>query len=340
VALVAVSCAPSSAPPAAPAAGAAAPAPAASAPAAEALPPLPQKLVLNYSTRGNGQAGMWLVHEGGFLQELGVDEELINVAASSRIIAAMVTGEVNLSSMDPGASILASVQGIDIVLLAAGGNRPSLSVVAQPGIDTPDKLRGKSLAITRLGTSTHTAALLALNMWGMEPDRDVALRQLEQPEAIWAALEARQVDAGMMGVSTRIFAMRAGYNELIDLGKAGPEYPQVTVNGLRSWVNANEEAVRRFSIAYTQARHRLVTDKAWALGVMQKYLDLDDAETLEAFYDEVVACCGPVPYVTEEGTARLLSDLARTEPRLAGRQPSEWIEPRFLREVEAAGYPR
>jgi hypothetical protein len=47
-----------------------------------------------------------------------------------------------------------------------------------------------------------------------------------------------------------------------------------------------------------------------------------------------------VPYVTEEGTARLLADLARTEPRLAGRQPSEWIEPKYLREVEAAGYPR
>jgi NitT/TauT family transport system substrate-binding protein len=295
---------------------------------------------MNYSTRGNGQAGMWLVHEGGYLRELGVDEELINVAASSRIIAAMITGEVHLSSMDPGASILASVEGIDMVLLAAGGNRPSLSVVTQPIIDEPAKMRGKSLGITRLGTSTHTAAMLALNMWGLAPDRDVALRQLEQPEAIWAAMESKQLDAGMMGVSTKMFALRAGYRELINLGTAGPEYPQVTVNGIRSWVNANEEAVRRFARAYTQARQRLRTDKPWALGIFQKYLDTDDAETLEAFYDEVVACCSPVPYVTEEGTARLLADLARTEPRLAGRQPSEWIDARFLREVEAAGYPR
>ena len=41
------------------------------------------------------------------LRELGVDEDLINVSATSRIIAAMLTGEVHLSSMDPGASILA-----------------------------------------------------------------------------------------------------------------------------------------------------------------------------------------------------------------------------------------
>jgi NitT/TauT family transport system substrate-binding protein len=342
--LVVMGCAPTSATPPTPSSAAVAPggaAPSADAPStAEALPPLAQKLILNYSTRGNGQAGMWLVHEGGFLRELGVDEDLINVAATSRIIAAMLTGEVHLSSMDPGASILASVEGIDMVLLAAGGNRPSLSVVTEPSIDTPAKMRGKSLGITRLGTSTHTAALLALNLWGLEPDRDVALRQLDQPEAIWAAMEAKQLDAGMMGVTTKIFALREGYRELINLATAGPEYPQVTVNGLRPWVAANEEAVRRFTRAYTQARHRLQTDKAWALGVFQKYLDLDDAETLEAFYDEVVACCGPVPYVTEEGTARLLADLARSEPRLAGRQPSEWIDARYLHEVEAAGYPR
>ena len=283
---------------------------------------------------------MWLVHEGGFLRELGVEAELINVAATSRIIAAMIAGEVHLSSMDPGASILASVEGVDMVLLAAGGNRPSLSVMSQPSIDEPAKLRGKSLAITRLGTSTHTGALLALNLWGLVPDQDVALRQLGEPEAIWAALEAKQVDAAMMGVSTKIFALRGGYHELINLGTAGPEYPQVTVNALRPWVAANEEAVRRFARAYTQARQRLRTDKPWAIEVFRKYLDLDDAETLEAFYGEVVACCGPVPYVTEEGTARLLADLARTEPRLAGRQSSEWIDSRFLREVEAAGFPR
>jgi NitT/TauT family transport system substrate-binding protein len=328
LALVGASCAPTSAPPAA------------RAPDAEPLPPLPQRLILNYSTRGNGQAGMWLVHEGGFLRELGVEEELTNVAATSRIIVAMLTGEVHLSSMDPGASILASVEGIDMVLLAAGGNRPSLSVMTQASIDEPAKLRGKSLAVTRLGTSTHTAALLALNLWGMVPDTDVALRQLGEPEAIWAALEAKQVDAGMMGVSTKIFALRGGYRELLNLGTAGPEYPQVTVNGIRSWVGANEEAVRRFTRAYTQARHRLRTDKPWALAVFQKYLDTDDAETLEAFYDEVVACCGRIPYVSEEGTARLLADLARSEPRLAGRRPSYWIDARFLHEVEAAGYPR
>ncbi|HEY7063313.1 MAG TPA: hypothetical protein VII06_17680 [Chloroflexota bacterium] len=167
--------------------------------------------------------------------------------------------------------------------------------------------------------------------------RDVGLRQLDQPEAIRAALEARQVDAGTMGVSTKVFAMRAGYKDLVDLGKAGAEYPQVTVNGLRSWVSANEQAVRRFARAYIQGRQRLLSDKEWAIGVFSKYLELDDREALDEFYDWVSQCCPRIPYVSEEGVGRLMADLAKDEPRLAGHQPSEWIDSRFLREAEAAG---
>src|SRR4051794_30599501 len=72
--LGAAACGPASGPPPASPGGTGAPgggaaAAAANAPATDSLAPLPQKVLLNYSTRGNGQAGMWLVHEGGFLRE-------------------------------------------------------------------------------------------------------------------------------------------------------------------------------------------------------------------------------------------------------------------------------
>lgn len=49
-------------------------------------------------------------------------------------------------------------------------------------------------------------------------------------------------------------------------------------------------------------------------------------------------CCLPVPYVSEDGIRRLLVDLVSEDPRLAGRQPAEFIDSRYLREVEASGF--
>jgi NitT/TauT family transport system substrate-binding protein len=311
---------------------AAAQAPAAPATAAPALP-----LRLNYSTRGAGQAQLWMAYEGGYLREQGLDAELTNVSPTSRVIPAMVAGEVHLSGMDAGASILASLEGMNMVLLATGTNHSNLAIIAQPSIREPRQLKGKSLGITRLGSSTHTAALLALELWGLAPDRDVALRQLGEAGAIPAALEAGQVDAGILGIPGNLLMRRAGYPELLNLAASGPEYLGSIVAGLRPWVAANEETVQRFARAYVQGRQRLLRDKAWALGVLAQYLQLDDAEALDEVYTQVSQCCPPVPYIGEAGAARLIADLAKDEPRLAGRQPSEWIDAHFLRAAEAAG---
>jgi ABC-type nitrate/sulfonate/bicarbonate transport system substrate-binding protein len=330
--LLAACAAPSSAPTAAP--SGAGEAQGGSAPAA---PPAPIRMIANYSAQGPGQSGVWLAYEGGNLRENGLDVELTHVSATPRIIPAMIAGEVNVSGMDPAASILAGFEGIDLALLFAGTNRPAFSVITQPTIREPQQLKGKSLGISRLGASTHTSALLALSLWNLQPDRDVAFRQLGESSAMIAAMDANQLDAAMLGVPWNAMARRMGYHEMLNLATQGPEYPTVTVNALRSWVNGNEEALRRFARAYIQGRARLLSDKPWAIGVFQKYLQIDDAEALDEFYDWVSNCCPRIPYVSEEGVARLMADLARDEPRLAGHQPSEFIESRFLREAEAAG---
>jgi NitT/TauT family transport system substrate-binding protein len=304
----------------------------------QAAPAAPSiRVIANFSAQGPGQSGIWLAYEGGFLREQGLDAELTNVSATPRIIPAMIAGEVNLSGMDPGASIMASLEGIDLALLFAGTNRPAFSVVTQPSIQQPQDLRGKSLGISRLGASTHTSALLALKLWGLAPDRDVAFRQLGESSAMIAAMEANQLDAAMLGVPWNAMARRMGYHEMLNLATQGPEYPTVIVGALRSWVAANEETVRRFARGYAQGRQRLLNDKPWAIEVFRKYLQLDDPTALDEFYAWVSNCCPPIPYVSEEGTERLLADLAREEPRLAGRQASEWIDARFMREVEASG---
>jgi ABC-type nitrate/sulfonate/bicarbonate transport system substrate-binding protein len=194
------------------------------------------------------------------------------------------------------------------------------------------------MGVTRLGSATHSAGLLALDMWGLEPDRDVAFRQLSQVPAIFAALEAQQVDAGVLSLPSTSLARRAGYRELINLATQGPEYPSIVVSGLRSWVDRNEEAMRRFTRGFVQGVHRGRTDKAWAEDVYRKYVETDDPQILDEVYAEFERCCPRVPYVSEEGIARLLADMSQDEPRLVGKTPSDFVESRFLRELESSGF--
>jgi NitT/TauT family transport system substrate-binding protein len=333
-------CAPSTAPERGGTSGGTAPAAGPAQSPAAPTPPPPIRLTVNWTAVSGSQSGIWMAYEGGYFREQGLDVELVNIASTSRAIQAMVAGEVQMGSLDPAASIQASLGGADIVLLFAATNRLVFSVMSQPSIREPQALRGKTMGITRIGSSTHTAALVALEMWGLAPDRDVSLRQLQEVPAILAALQAGQVDAGVVSPPTNTQARRAGFNELINLATQGPEYPSVSVGGPRSWVMANEEAVRRFARAYVLGIHRLKTDKPFVLEVYRKYLKVEDPEVLEDTYAQFSTYFPSVPYISEEGLARLIEDLAKEEPRLAGRQPAEFIDSHFLRELEASGFIR
>jgi hypothetical protein len=45
-----------------------------------------------------------------------------------------------------------------------------------------------------------------------------------------------------------------------------------------------------------------------------------------------------VPYVSEAGFARVLEDLVAEEPRLANHRAAEFVDSRYVREMETSGF--
>jgi NitT/TauT family transport system substrate-binding protein len=327
----------------APAGGGGTPVPPAAAPAssvapAATAPPAPIRLLVNWAAIGPGQTGIWVSHEGGFGREQGLDLELTNVPNTARALQAAMQGDLNLTMVEPGTAIQISVSGADTVLLLGAVNRLTYSVMTQAGIADPQGLRGKAMGVTRIGSATHSAARVALFGWGLVPDQDVALRQLGENAAIFAALEAGQIDAAVLSAPFNLRARRSGYYEILDLSQQGPDYVSLAVGGLRGWVAANEEAVRRYARAYAQGLHRFKTDRPWALEVWRKYLRTDDDQLLGEVYDLLRDTFPTVPYVSEAGVTRLLEDLGVEDPRLVGRPATDWIESRYVRELESSGF--
>jgi hypothetical protein len=76
------------------------------------------------------------------------------------------------------------------------------------------------------------------------------------------------------------------------------------------------------------------------MDVYRKYMEIDDPTILDDIYEQFSRMFEPYHYVSEAGLAQLLGEMAEEDPRLAGRQASEWIDARFVREVEAAGFGR
>ena len=123
--------------------------------------------------------------------------------------------------------------------------------MSRPEIKRIADLRGKKIGIDRIGSSTHTAALFALGSAGLRTADYQILPLMEVPN-IFTALSAGQIDAGIVSPPTNSRARKAGFNELMNLAKDGPEYVSVAVGTSRAYIRSNEDVVRRVVRAYAR----------------------------------------------------------------------------------------
>src|SRR5215470_8089313 len=222
------------------------------------------KVRVNWSATAAGQSGFWVAYEDGIFKKNGLDAELLHIPSSSRAIQTMLAGEIAVSYLDPRNTIEANFRGASVALLAGVTNRFTFSLMARPEIKRVGDLKGRKIGVTRIGSSTHTAALYALNKAGLKPSDYQILPLFEVPN-ILTALMAGQIDAGLISPPTTFRGRKAGLSELVNLAREGPEFASVAVGSPRSYIKANEDIVRRVVRAYAEGVYRFKNDKAAAL---------------------------------------------------------------------------
>ena len=295
------------------------------------------KVRLNWSATAGTQSGFWVAHEEGIFKKNGLEVELIHIPSSSRAIQTMLAGEIAISYGDARNTVQAVLTGANVTLIAGVSNRLVFSFMARPEFKKVSDLKGKKIGITRIGSSTHTAALFALNQGGLKPGDYQILPLMEVPN-ILAALMAGQVDAGPLSPPTNVRARRAGLSELVNLGRDGPEYSSITLISTRSYIRNNEEIVRRVVRSYAEAIHLFKTNKSVAFRTIQKYARIKDPETLEATYTESSDYLESVPYVSRKGLEIILAELREQDPKARQAKLEDFLDMRFVAELDKGGF--
>ena len=130
-----------------------------------------QKVRLNWGAISGVMSAIWVAQEEGLFKKYGLDVELIHIASTSRAIQSMLSGEIQYTTADALNSIQAVGAGADVVMVCEGVNRFVFSIMARPEIKRLADLKGKKIGITRIGSSTHTAVLFAVNKAGLADQR-------------------------------------------------------------------------------------------------------------------------------------------------------------------------
>lgn len=292
---------------------------------------------INWTAVTGAQSGMFMAQQEGLFKKNGLDVELLHISSSSRGIQAILAGEIAFSYMDGANQVQANLKGANIAFVAGATNRQVFSLMAKPEIKRIADLRGKKIGITRIGSSTHTSALFALNSAGLKQNDYQILPLVEVPN-ILTALLAGQVDAGVVSPPTNSRARKAGLNELMNLAKDGPEFVSVAVGTSRSYIKANEDTVRRVVRSYAEGVQIFKTNKAAAQRMMQKYLRVKDQDILDDAYNQFREYLAYPPYVTQKGMENVIADVAASDPSAKNAKPDDFMDMRFVADLDKQGF--
>lgn len=288
---------------------------------------------INWTAVTGAQSGIFMAAQENLFKKYGLDVELIHIPSSSRGIQAILAGEIAFSFMDGSNAAQANLKGANLALVAGATNRQVFSLMAKPDIKRIVDLKGKKIGITRVGSSTHTSALYALGSAGLRPADYQLLPLLEVPN-IFTALSAGQIDAGVVSPPTNARAKKAGFIELMNVAKEGPEFVSVAIGTSRSYIRNNEESVRRVVRAYAEGVQTFKTNKSAALKMIQNQLKVKEPDIAEDTYNQFREYLEYPPYVSRKGMEAVLADIAEKDPSARSVKADDFLEMRFVAELD------
>lgn len=145
-----------------------------------ALPALAQELRrIHYGTTASvSHLPVWVAKDAGLFAKKGLNVEPVQIRGGALITMGIMSGQLQFSGAGAESVVAARIEGGDVVLLACPSNLEIIYLITRPEIKSASELKGKSSAVTRLGSSTHFYLRAALRYVGLDSEKDLTILQL------------------------------------------------------------------------------------------------------------------------------------------------------------------
>ncbi len=180
-----------------------------------------KKIRIGYPSLSFRQSNVWVAKEVGLFAKYGLEVEPIFLRGGQMATQALVAGDPPIVNI--GTVVQASLQGYNLVLVAAVETKYDQIVFARKGINKLEDLKGKKFGISGYGSATHNAANILFQHLNLEVNKDVALVPAGPDAERLGAMMASRIDATFFTSSAAAPARKQGFVELFRVADLGVE---------------------------------------------------------------------------------------------------------------------
>jgi NitT/TauT family transport system substrate-binding protein len=301
--------------------------------------PAADKFVTIHSSRVMSQSMPWMAQEAGLFKKYNIDHELVFIASSGIVTAALLGGDADMTVTGGIGNVIAYVRGsTDVAFIGGVKNTMTQTLVAGGNIKKPEDLKGKRIGVSRIGGNSHYFTIQALRRYNMEPNRDFSFLQTGGDPETLAALLSGGIEVANLTPPTDSQAIARGYHYVV----YGPDlkipYAATAFVTKRSLLAKRGQVVGQYMRAMAETARIMHTDKEFVYKVLGKYLRITDRNVLDSAYNAEIKVLEPRLVIKNEALQAILDEVAQTDPRAKKVKPQELIDSRYLDEMEKSGF--
>jgi NitT/TauT family transport system substrate-binding protein len=296
-----------------------------------------EKINASYGAISGTMAPIWAAREARLFDKQGLDVNLVYIPGGPRSIMSLIGNSLEFVNHSGMPALEAYQRGAETAMIASSLNQLEHAVMAHKSITSVEQLRGKIIGMSAPGALTDIALREALRFHGIS-DKEVTIIPVGDEGARLVSLQTGRVQAVIISGIQRLTATRMGFRPVIDLAKLPIEVAGSSILARRSYLAQNPEIALKFLKAWIEGVFLFKAKPEFGLGVLKKYVANKDPEVLSAIYElnKQQLSTKPAPYVRV--VKSMMQLLARTRPDLPSANPEDFVEPRFINELERAGF--
>jgi ABC-type nitrate/sulfonate/bicarbonate transport system substrate-binding protein len=198
-----------------------------------------------------------------------------------KALQALVAGQLDF--MVGGASTAISSQTTDtpVTILAMNSTKLTDGLWCGAAIKTKEDVKGKSVAISTFGGTSHGSALLLLKGLGYT-EKDATITQVGGQSQRIAALKGGSVGCAVVDMSEEANMRALGFNVLFDETKSDLQWGRSGLMTTAAFLKKNPNASLVVVAATLEAQQKLFTDPDSSAKEFAKFAQLKDADALNS----------------------------------------------------------
>ncbi|HZA56296.1 MAG TPA: ABC transporter substrate-binding protein [Candidatus Udaeobacter sp.] len=301
-----------------------------------------ETLNVSYASVTGSRIPLWIAKDAGLFEKYGLHVNLVVIAAGNAAIGALSGGDVDVLGAPGTTTMVSAARGLPVAIIGTFG--PSAwKLAAHPSITSVQELRGKTVGISRPGTTIEFATRRTLLKLGFTPGKDINILPTglaESNKRVLVMLQGK-IDATLVSPDNLFEAETKGLklSILTDLNEMGIYTSASDLSAKRDFLKSQRQRARAFMMGFCEAIWLGKANKNVALASFRKHLRESDPRRLEALYKNYIVDALPTkPYPMEEVIQTEIENLTPSVPELRGKKPSDFIDKTILNDLEREGF--